>query len=57
MWIAAVQITTFIFPFQIDIKVCSRLKDHESKKTDTFPSWVNVGQREAADAMGQCDDP
>lgn len=57
MWIAAVQITTFIFPFQIDIKVCSMLKDHESKKTDTFPSWVNVGQREAADAMGQCDDP
>ena len=50
---AAVQISTF----QIGIEVCFTGKDHESKKIDAFPSGVNMGQREAADAMDRRDDP
>lgn len=57
VWAAIMQIITFTSPFQTHIKVCFPLKDHESKKIDTFPSWVNVGQRDTTDDMGRCDNP
>lgn len=57
VWAAIMQIITFTLPFQTHIKVCFALKDYESKKIDTFPSWVDVGQRDAADDMGRCDNP
>lgn len=53
MWTAAMRINHLRPPpFPIDITTCFTLKDYESKKTDVFPSWVNVGQRKAADARG-----